>query len=246
MRKKTKKMIRNETKMIISGPIDVETNQRGVFPELIELNESSESDDSLPLDGVSYLKKVRIEAKHRPIIKAVEAPPTAMTITQISEPKINNKAEEIYSSVWEEKFLKSFIKLRRNLNLQTKSVILRPLPKDKIEWRRLILEELEPPSISLLNSINQCTALNLLKWNTEWFSYNSPEQQIMWIFFLLIKIDMVMTSDELSILRELCKKCLFLRNSKKNLPLHIQSNIDMVISIVGNIFGQKDLLLNKF
>ncbi|QSL64567.1 hypothetical protein MERGE_001868 [Pneumocystis wakefieldiae] len=230
--------------MVISGPVDVETNQRGVFPELLELGESSDSDDSLPLDGVSYLKKVRIEAKHRPVVKSVEAPPTT-TITQILEPRISNRTEQIYSSVWEGKFLERFIKLRKNFNLQKKPVLLGLLPKNKAEWHQLIMDELKPPTISLLNSIDQGTALNLLKWNTKWFSCNSSKQQITWIFFLLIKLDMVMTSDELSILRELCKKCLFLRNSKKNLPLHIQSNIDMVISVVGNIFGQKDLLLNK-
>ncbi|KTW30361.1 hypothetical protein T552_00834 [Pneumocystis carinii B80] len=244
MRKKGKKTVKNESKMSILGPVDIETKQRGVFPELMELNESSESEDSLPLDGVSYLKKVRIEAKNRPVIKAVEAPSNGTGRIQVSEPKISNKTDEIYSSIWEEKFLEKFIKLRKKFDLQ-ENLEMKSLPEDKIEWRRLIMEEMKPPTILILKSINQCIALNLLKWNTEWISSNSHEQQIMWIFYLLVKIDKVMTSEELSILRELCKKCLFIRNTKKNLPLYIQSNIDMVISIVGNIFGQKDLLLSK-
>lgn len=245
MQKKRKFQDQKESKIITSGPIDIETNQRGVFPELIELNDSSESDDTLPFDGISYLKKVRSEAKHRPGIKAVQAPPT-MTVIHISKPTLSTKTTEAYSYIWEKEFLETFLALRISFNsLHTTSKLI-SLPEDKAEWYRLILKTLHPPTTSMINCIDHSMALELLKWNTGWLSSTSPQQQMMWIFFLLIKIDTVMTSDELSILRELCKKCLILRNSKTTLPLYIQFSIDMVISIVGNLFGQKDLLLNNF
>lgn len=247
MQKKRKFWCQNELKNMTSGPIDEETNQRGVFPEIIDINSLSGDEDALPLDGISYLKKVRAEAKLRPGVKAVQAPPAVTKITVIPAPTLAQKVTKACSRVWKEKFLETFVALRTSFStLQMASTLLSSLPKDKTEWRRLIFDTLHPPTMSMLCRIDQYTALNLIKWNTGWLSSTSPQQQMMWIFFLLVKIDMVMTSDELSILRELCKKCLILRNSKTNLPLYIQSNIDMVILIVGNLFGQKDLLLNNF
>ncbi|KAG4301458.1 hypothetical protein PCANB_002217 [Pneumocystis canis] len=251
MQKKRKFQGVNSSKIITSGPIDIESNQRGAFPEVIELDSSSEDDYILPFDGISYLKQVRAEAKHRPGFKVAQIPLIISTkeknTTILSEIKKIREEDNVtenavkYSFLWQEKFLKTFTLLRKSFSLQNIS-ISSSLPKDKTEWHKFIFKMLNPPTVSLLFNIDQYTTLNLLKWNTEWLSYNSPREQMMWIFFLLVKIDIVMTSDELSILRELGKKCLILRN-ETSLPLHVQSNIDMVISIVGNLFGQKDLLL---
>ncbi|KTW31339.1 uncharacterized protein T551_01411 [Pneumocystis jirovecii RU7] len=254
IQKKRKLQVSNEQKNVTSGPIDIETNQRGVFPQMLELDDPSEEDDELPFDGISYLKQVRIEAKQRPGIMTVHLPLSVLTesVQTINktikeeiklEKQLTTCETKAYSFIWEEKFLEKFIVLRTSFSsLKTQSTLL-SLPRNKPEWRQLILQALQAPTLSMLCCIDQYTALNLLKWNTGWLSCNSPRQQMIWIFFLLVKIDMVMTSDELSILRELCKKCLILRKSKTKLPLYIQSNIDMVISIVGNLFGQKDLLL---
>ncbi|KAG4305900.1 hypothetical protein PORY_000810 [Pneumocystis oryctolagi] len=253
IQKKQKNQSLNDQKNLTSGPIDIETNQRGVFPEMIELDNSSEEDDDLPSDGISYLKQVRMEAKHRPGIMVAQLPLFASTKPEETVKKVivKNELEEqlvisgekSYSSVWQKNFLKKFTALRASFNSLPVTSNLLLLPKNKTGWHQLILETLQFPTVPMLCHIDQYTALNLLKWNTKWLSCNSPRQQMMWIFFLLVKIDIVMTSDELSILRELSKKCLILRKSKTDLPLHIQSNIDMVISVVGNLFGQKDLLL---
>ncbi|KAG5440622.1 hypothetical protein PCK2_000332 [Pneumocystis canis] len=218
MQKKRKFQGVNSPKHVTSGPIDIETNQRGVFPEIIELNSSSEDEDILPFDGISYLKQVRAEAKHRPGFKVAQIPfvismgqQSPMITKEANEGNDSVKNSVKYSFLWQDKFLKTFTLLRKSLSSQNINVSS-SLPKDKTEWHKLILKTPHPPTVSLLFNINQHTSLNLLKWNTEWLSYDSPREQMMWIFFLLARIDIVMTSDELSILRELGKKCLILRN----------------------------------
>ncbi|KAG5514021.1 hypothetical protein PMAC_000643 [Pneumocystis sp. 'macacae'] len=189
IQKKRKFYASNEQKNITSGPIDMETNQRGVFPEMIDLDNSSENDNDPPFDGVSYLKQVRIEARQRPGIMIAHLPQSVLTKSiQIVnktiaeemklEKKITMNITKPYSLIWQEKFLKKFIALRTSFNSLKVASTLFSLPKNKIEWHKLLFETLQVPTLTMLCSIDQYTVLNLLKWNTGWLSYNSPQQQV--------------------------------------------------------------------
>ncbi|CAO3592747.1 unnamed protein product [Absidia cylindrospora] len=101
----------------------------------------------------------------------------------------------------------------------------------------------------------QTTILKLLKLNKEWLQSlalkksandmspifeNLWKCHTMWLFSLLVYVDPVITSLDISILREVCRTCIVLRNSlQANSDKVIQLNI--IITIISRCFGQSDL-----
>ncbi|KAG9290318.1 hypothetical protein G9A89_007049 [Geosiphon pyriformis] len=127
-----------------------------------------------------------------------------------------------------------------------------------------------PPFLSIISRLNQQTTLALLSFHINWISFPGiKHSQYQWIFALLIRIDKLLMSEQLSILRELCRKCIEIRNlmvidpkfsinltNKTKFSISLLKNdfntqenshdqrlsfVNVIITIVRRYFGQKDL-----
>ncbi|EGF80147.1 hypothetical protein BATDEDRAFT_88915 [Batrachochytrium dendrobatidis JAM81] len=122
------------------------------------------------------------------------------------------------------------------------------------------------PSLSMIGALSHETVLRLVQMHTLWLEESgtiTPDKS-KWIFALLMRLDSLLTGDEISLLRDLSKVCLRLRSDtiRDLITKHTAQKDDsisstdtnsirrdhrivsctMVISIVHHIFGQKDLL----
>ena len=67
------------------------------------------------------------------------------------------------------------------------------------------------------------------------------DDKSLWVFTLLLYLDPVMVAQHVSVVRELGRRCIELRNAKE---AHDDSviRLNMVITIVAKVFGQADLV----
>ncbi|KAI9145283.1 survival motor neuron interacting protein 1-domain-containing protein [Paraphysoderma sedebokerense] len=111
-----------------------------------------------------------------------------------------------------------------------------------------------PPHLSILAALSHRQTVHLLRLHNSWISDdNITKAQSEWIFALLVKLDKLLTGDELSILRELAKKCSKIRDVLANQRYDPGATdggevsnqiayVNMIIAIVSGYFGQLDLL----
>lgn len=127
-------------------------------------------------------------------------------------------------------------------------------------------DQLLQPDLQVASRIDSHTAFELLKYHLNWMRDDSLKNtEGLWLFVLLIRLDPLLTSDQVSILRELCRKCKKIRKSlftkqhaaeKGESPIDRQESqampmrsktskevaaLNMVIAVIAEVFGQKDL-----
>ncbi|KAF9581871.1 gem (nuclear organelle) associated protein 2 [Lunasporangiospora selenospora] len=98
------------------------------------------------------------------------------------------------------------------------------------------------PEPRFLIRLNQGHLFRLLQYHMRWMAEDDmTEQEGKWLYAIFLKLDRLVESDEVSILRNMAKKCARIRSH-----LHIESGsklatVNMVITIVARFFGQEDL-----
>ncbi|KAJ3214337.1 gem (nuclear organelle) associated protein 2 [Dinochytrium kinnereticum] len=115
-------------------------------------------------------------------------------------------------------------------------------------------DEEEPmPLLNITASIDHGTAVNVLKYHIQWLRRDDIDTlQTQWIFSLLLRLDTPLFPQDVSILRDLCRKCQKIRVAmlakgtipsepfdSKNHPEVI--GLRMIVTIITGYFGQKDL-----
>lgn len=86
----------------------------------------------------------------------------------------------------------------------------------------------------------QPVIITVLRYYTEWLEEMS-EGECLWIYTLLLYLDPVMTAEQTSILRDISRKCIKLRSDKKEHDEQV-FRLNMIITIIGKVFSQADLL----
>ncbi|KAL7276021.1 hypothetical protein RUND412_001016 [Rhizina undulata] len=135
-----------------------------------------------------------------PIIQPTESlPPTALEI-------------------WHAALLDKFRKLRLSLHTSLQKVPRTSSPRrEKDEWRNRILYT--APTPKELWSLDQQTVLTLLRWNIHWLTLSRKRRWWIgkfwaaWMWSLLLKLDECLTADEISIVRELGKRCALVKEN---------------------------------
>ncbi|KAG0005800.1 gem (nuclear organelle) associated protein 2 [Entomortierella chlamydospora] len=98
------------------------------------------------------------------------------------------------------------------------------------------------PRPFFLAQLNQGHLIQLLKYHLRWMAEDDiTDDQGRWLYALFLKLDPLVESDQVAILRNLAKKCARIRshlNSKSGSKL---ATVNMVITIVAQLFGQNDL-----
>jgi hypothetical protein len=127
-------------------------------------------------------------------------------------------------------------------------------------------DQLLQPDLQVASRIDSHTAFVLLKYHLNWMRDDSlKDTEGLWLFVLLIRLDPLLTSDQVSVLRDLCRKCKKIRKAlftnehagepeeilkeTQDTPLRSPLNktskevaaLNMVIAVIAEVFGQRDL-----
>ncbi|CAG8510774.1 16103_t:CDS:2 [Acaulospora colombiana] len=104
------------------------------------------------------------------------------------------------------------------------------------------------PSWHIISRMDQPTTIALLSYHIRWLNTGMSIAKSQWLFALLIRIDKILTPDQMSILRGLCRKCIDIRRSLMkefstvdNEDDTTLASLNMIITIIRNYFGQRDL-----
>lgn len=118
------------------------------------------------------------------------------------------------------------------------------IPDTASEWRKLIMNT-PPPSMNFFYSkIHHMTVIKLIIYSTKWLSASCNKNLSDWIFRLFLRLDNLLDHTEQSIVREFGKKAIKVKDKVglENMTEIVKYTTDMIITIVGDYYGQKDLL----
>ncbi|CAO3655624.1 unnamed protein product [Mucor fragilis] len=198
--------------------------------------------NGIPVSGEDYLLVVRRQAKK--CAQTVVAPrPTKMKKVNLPShfqffDNDTSKIEDQASNEWRKGFSKSFRSYQKHMQHN------KPLSNSHKEITSIdeafkILYTQKKDSITFIPTLSQHTILRLLQYHIQWLSTTADiALQCQWIFSLLVFLDPVLTSKNISVLRDLSRECIKIRaDAPQDLaPLNI------VITIIADVYGQSDLL----
>ncbi|CAO3672933.1 unnamed protein product [Umbelopsis vinacea] len=186
--------------------------------------------------------------------------------------QVTSTAENLLpKDAWRATFQKRFddVKEARKANEKSNSKlpvthVKLPTKNDKQQWRRFLYgaekqdesngeSQGHQPDVNILQRISQNVALRLLIYHIDWLEDNkiSKQQdradayinlQATWMWALLTRLDKVMTSDETSILRDVSRKCILVRQKQSDPESPQVAYLNILITIIATSFGQADLL----
>lgn len=106
-------------------------------------------------------------------------------------------------------------------------------PNNFTEWRKFLLQN--KPEISLVSNFDQQLIIKLMIYSIQWVNNTTPEQLIEWIENLLLKLNsFVLETKDIAVIRDLGSKT-------KKLILKGKTQFRVILIIVSQLFGQKDL-----
>ncbi|KAJ3288791.1 gem (nuclear organelle) associated protein 2 [Borealophlyctis nickersoniae] len=102
------------------------------------------------------------------------------------------------------------------------------------------------PYIHLVVHLSHQQTLKLLKFHCGWLSDTDISTlELRWLFALFSRLDTLLTGEELQHVRKLCKKCRSIRVALANSGVAPDdarvAGLNMIVAIVGGVFGQADL-----
>ncbi|CAK7891743.1 hypothetical protein CAAN1_01S06876 [[Candida] anglica] len=233
-------------KQYTQGPLDEIFGQHSAFP--VELDGDEESNEVM-----QYLASVRNEAElDTPVhfVKRSKEKTKDDTIVKQSNEQNSTIDYNTTSTIpdeinWQENLLSTFLSLKEEVQIQTilpNSATSQPLPSSASAWRELIFTSKEPPTVRFFfTELDHSTTIKLLIYSTQWLSTNTPSMLSRWIYMLFLRLDNLLDHNECAIVRSLAQKAIKLR-TKPNLSPISRYTIDMIITIVGKYYHQKDLL----
>ncbi|CAG8749714.1 27597_t:CDS:2 [Dentiscutata erythropus] len=99
------------------------------------------------------------------------------------------------------------------------------------------------PFLSIISRLDQPTTIALLFYHIKWLDSGITITKCQWLFALFVKVDKLVTPNQMAILRSVCRKCIDIRQNLDMLDVEdpILATLNMIITIVRRYFGQRDL-----
>jgi survival of motor neuron protein-interacting protein 1 len=234
----------------------------GQYPALPVGIDNDEDEDSK--DVMQYLRSVRREAERENVVyfsdkrklednqvgllddrsNQTENPQGHVEASKLLEV---GQEDEAKFNLWQDNLLSKFLDLKQTLaqyNWQSMAVQNVHLPETAVQWRKYILEHKPYPIQYFYTRIDRPTIFKLIVYFTKWLSVSTSSNLSKWIWTIFLRMDNLLDPNECSVLRDLGKKAVKLstRLTSDNSSEVSQYAIDMIIVIVGNYYGQRDLL----
>ncbi|KAI8364226.1 survival motor neuron interacting protein 1-domain-containing protein [Blakeslea trispora] len=193
--------------------------------------------NGIPISGEDYLLVVRQQAKQCPKTVVAERPKKVKKLDLPAHFQVKVDADvDIQlqpSTVWRKGFIPPFKALQQKHKHKKQKEI------HSIEEGHQWLYGSET-TMTLLPTLSQHTILKLLNFHLQWLQDTSIPFKIMCqqIFSLLVYLDPVLTSKNLSILRELSRTLINIRPTYQ----HDLGPINTILVIIADVYGQADLI----
>ncbi|XP_067930079.1 gem-associated protein 2-like isoform X2 [Watersipora subatra] len=98
------------------------------------------------------------------------------------------------------------------------------------------------PLLSIISQIDQDTLLLLLGYHIRWFELTGFSQlQGQWFYALLAALEKPLLPESCSLIRSLARNCTNLRASLDSTDNSMLQQLNLIICLVGDYFGQRDL-----
>lgn len=227
-------MAQSPDKSYTKGPLDETFGQHAAFPINDPHHERSEVHQ--------YLQSVRQEALNDRSFYYVEkkqtSPIVSTTPSKTTPPTINKH--------WRSNLMAKFLELKSSLfeSQNFGDTYNIPIPQSATTWRTYVFENTPPPIGFFYNSLDHPLLIKLIVYFTKWLSANIPETLSQWIFIVFLRLDNVLDSTETSIVRDFGKKARKLADKRTTVGSTVGDyTIDMVLIIVSEFYGQKDILM---
>ena len=231
------------------GPLDDVFGQHAAFP----ISYPSEDTEMESAQVYRYLSDVRKEAE---IGGSISFVPRIKNNDGHDDSSATKKRKDTWNEEQRAVFLKEFLRkkgeakqlqasIQDSEGSQDKSeaeAII--IPDTASEWRKVIMNT-PPPSIDFFYSkINHMTVIKLIIYSNKWLSASCNKNLSDWIFRLFLRLDNLLDHTEQAIVRELGKKAIKVKDKvdEKSMTEIVKYTTDMMITIVGDYYGQKDLL----
>ncbi|KAI9243652.1 survival motor neuron interacting protein 1-domain-containing protein, partial [Sporodiniella umbellata] len=192
--------------------------------------------DGIPVSGEDYLLTVREQAK-KCVQVAIAAPPKEIKKVQLpfhfQFDQFTTDEKDQPRTAWREGFEAPFRSYRTYAQAKQQGLDKKEIKT--LEQGKQLLYSLESKEacIDAVVNLSQHSIINLLRYHITWLNVHEIEQQCLCLFSLLVYLDPVLTSKDISVLRDVSRKCIELRNNvEKKAPLNI------VITIISQVFGQ--------
>lgn len=233
----SKRVKLDNEKSYTKGPLDETFGQHAAFP----VGEEG------PSEVHEYLHKVRQEALNDRSFFYVERDSSSSKPMEVEdEVEDANESHIVINEKWKHNLLSRFMNLKETLTPDTitgdTSNI--PVPQSASAWRTYVFQNPPPPIAYFFNSLDHPTVIKLVVYFTKWLSASTPETLSQWIFTVLLRLDKLLDSTETAIIRDFGKKARKLADKREKADRSVgQFTIDMVLVIVGEYYGQKDILM---
>ncbi|KAI8081731.1 survival motor neuron interacting protein 1-domain-containing protein [Halteromyces radiatus] len=208
--------------------------------------------NGIPVSGEDYLLLVRQQAEA--CVQTVVAPPPS-EIVQLDLPfeyqftkdtPIINK-DLIPDPAWQSLFASCFEQFRKGKQ-DTKHIstqLSHQQGEDHIAQVSDIVTE--PDLLPVIAPLSQREIFKLLKQKSKLLQSTlhtdeSWKTHANWIFSLLVYVDPVLTSMDISILRDICRTCIDIRNKCQENETDQVIQLNIIITIISKVFKQSDLL----
>ncbi|KAI8974468.1 survival motor neuron interacting protein 1-domain-containing protein [Pilobolus umbonatus] len=215
-----------------------EENHRGAIPLM---KKKPDLVNGIPLSGEDYLLLVRQQAQKSANISTAPPPPVIKKANSLSQFLFssNNESNNKHtpSAEWSEAYGQLFTAYQSSMQRKSKKKEKREI-KTSAEVLELLYPDNTAPSLSIISTFTQHTILRTLHFHIQWLKEERLDQQCLCLYHLLVYLDSVLTSNNISKLRDLSRKCIELRESPSQ---HI-GPLNIIITIIATAYGQKDLI----
>ncbi|KAJ3182152.1 gem (nuclear organelle) associated protein 2 [Gaertneriomyces sp. JEL0708] len=100
------------------------------------------------------------------------------------------------------------------------------------------------PLLSRVSLLHQGQVIRLLEYHCTWLGDTSiSQEQAEWLFALFLRLDKLLTGEEISVIRTLCRKCQTIRAAMVQAAAGDPraAGLNMIIAVISSVFGQRDL-----
>ncbi|AOA62812.1 Hypothetical protein PP7435_CHR2-1263 [Komagataella phaffii CBS 7435] len=228
------------------GPVDLQFGQRKAFPVDLDIDPSRlpQNEGSLPQDVMTYLAMVRMEAEGNARYNIDEDEnfylhETVKTKENIALDPVDN--EHQVHITWHHDYTEYFKARQEKLSILGKEIegdekFIEPSSAQL--WKKYVFET--TPDDRLIVAIPFDVKFKMIIYFTRWLNKTLNANLIKWIEITLESLPELLEGTEISLLRNLAKKAIKLRGN--DLDSTSLSVMDEIISIVGDVYHQRDLL----
>lgn len=231
----------DEISTYTSGPLDHTFGQHTAFP-------ISTTEDPEERSVFEYLSSVRNEAENDRCFFYVDRKADSLNTSVRAGLNPQPPTEVIFiDQEWAKSLMDRFLQIKANieshqLDLSDTSYAV---PSSAALWRTTLFKDPPPLIESFFLVLDHPTVIKLIVYFTKWLSTSTNENLSKWIFLTFLRLDCLLDSDETCIVRDLGKKAqkILQKTSGRDIPPVAKYTIEMVLIIVGEYYGQRDLLI---